>query len=549
MTSVEIHNSVPNAEQTIATSQYDILDSHIKSKNIKTIKITTSDGSTLFVAFKRNFSSDYAKRDYNDILKTVRYRSEDPSMRCQTCIMGFMRNYMPLKFQDGKTLIEGINRTRPDLSLLDTCNSHFTSSGKFIVIDGPIGTEFEGGYNHLYINLPRCALKKYTVENFNWFINQHYPTLVRLMSENDNEGIIPSLELLLSLLPKVKYGDKIQKSTEWFHKYMSEYRSVYTRWDKNIVVLKALLNQYMVDGYGEEPIVATNLKQTKDTILNAMSCAHNESALVKMLTNLFNPTTYMRPTAPPSAGSLIEATNIFKNANFSTTVMTIDNLLNKYGGKAPSLKSDIHSGDDATSIWGTMHDNLTASRTKGKRGGAGGFAQRAITSTFVPTSICELFERLSEFPDLKINTCAGIPLMLTEFPDTANDLLKHDFLWAFKNGSTPESSYGINCGYNTVIAMTAPGTMGRNVFFGIKDAYPRLSVGNSCFPSFLKEGIQRKAGRAFESLNQSTSAKIPAGGIPLALGVGTSRSDSMYGLYKSLSFKYNNHVFTISKWE
>ena len=107
-----------------------------------------------------------------------------------------------------------------------------------------LGLSLRGGYHHLYVPLPRCDLKSFSNKNYNWFIHQHFPTLARLMSENNNDGIIPSLELLLSLLPKVTYGDKIQKSAEWFHRYMSEYRSVHTRRDRDIVVLKALLNQY-----------------------------------------------------------------------------------------------------------------------------------------------------------------------------------------------------------------------------------------------------------------------------------------------------------------
>ena len=540
-------------KQATATSQYDILDSHIKAKNLNTIPITTSDGSTTYVAFKRNFIDDNASRRFIDILKTIRYRSSDKSMRCQKCIMGFIRYYSRMVFQDGKTLLDGVPRTDTDLMLLSEAEGLFSStSGTWVIIDGPIGTEFEGGYHHLYVPLPRCDLKSFSNKNYNWFIHQHFPTLARLMSENNNDGIIRSLELLLSLLPKVTYGDKIQKSTEWFHRYMSEYRSVHTRRDRNIVVLKALLNQYMVPGIDEEPIVATNLKQTKDTVLMAMSCAHSESALVNFLTKLFNPTTYMRKTAPPTAGSLAVAMNIFKDANFSTTVMTISNLLDKYGGKAPPRAPDVHSGGDAMSAWSSMHNTIQSNKTKGKRGGAGGFAQRAGTSVFVaPTTMCELFDRIEEFPGLMINVTRYChPVFLTEYPDTANHLLKYPFLWAFQNSTNPYDSYRIISGYHNVLAMIKPGTMGRNVFFGVSGAHlVNTDPGNTCFPAFLKEGVQRKAGSAFESLNKSTRASVPNGQGSLALGIGTSRKDSNNGLHSSITFKYKEHTFTITKWD
>jgi hypothetical protein len=361
----------------------------------------------------------------------------------------------------------------------------------------------------------------------------------------------------LSLLPKVKYGDKIQKSTEWFLRYMKDFRSVSTQRDRDIVVLTALLNQHMVSGYGEEQIVGTNLKQTKDTVLKAMSCAHSQPALVNLLTNLFNPTTYMRPTAAPTAGSLKVAMDIFKNAQFSTTIMTINNLLEKYNGKTPlpctisEFDSDSDSEDDALSTWGAMYKNQSALRTKGKRGGAGGFAERVGSTVFIPpTTINELYENLDKFPNLMIYVnSSSSPVMLTEYPDTSKDLLKYDYLWSFKNHSTPFLSYGITEGYHQITAMTSPKTMGRNVFFGVCGAYLRdKNPGNTCYPEFLKESIQRKARSAFEILNSNNEAKIPQNTMPLALGIGTSRTNLNNDLMKIITFKYKSHEFSISKW-
>ena len=224
------------------TSQYDILNGHIEAKNLRTFPITTSDGSTLRVAYKRDFIDNAARRRFMAILKTIRYRSLEKSMRCQTCIMGFLRYYARMVFQDGETLLSGLPRTQTDLMLLNEAEGLFSStSGTWVIIDGPIGTEFEGGYRHLYVPLPRCELKSYSNKNFNWFIHQHFPTLNRLMSENNNVGIVPSLELLLSLLPKVKYGDKIQKSTEWFLKYMRKYRDAAFFVHREIVVIRHCL--------------------------------------------------------------------------------------------------------------------------------------------------------------------------------------------------------------------------------------------------------------------------------------------------------------------
>ncbi len=531
---------------TRSVSVYDTLVSHINSLSLKTHEVLLKNGDTLYYAHRRELTN--SKR-FADILRYIRYHQPDVSMKCRTCI-DFIRKYAAYVFVDGKTLFGSLPNINEIFGLLREIDSLYTSSKDIVIVDGSIGTLECGGFNHIYIELQDCISKKFTIDDYQWFIHQHYPTLVRLMAENNNEGIIPSLELLLTLLPKVKYGDKIQKSAEWFHRYMNMYQN--PDHDRNSVVLEALLNQYMVDGYAEERIVATNLKQTKDTVLRAMSCAHSESALVNLLTNLFNPTTYMRKTAAPTQGQLEVAMNIFKDAGFITMVMTIYNLLHKYGGKAPPSVS-VSTEDDAISTWSGMQTSMKNASTKGRRGGAGGFAHRAGTTAFVaPTTITELYSRIDEMPGLTINVATSShPVMLTEFPNTARELLKYNYLWGFKNGKTPYAEYGITSGYHPVSAMTAPGTMGRNVAFIIKGAriIYKSTIGNTCFPDFLREGVQRKAGSAFESLNKTTTARIPDGDEPLALGVGSSRSDIHNGLYTPLSFKYKDHTFTISKWD
>lgn len=542
---VSTHNT---RMDTPSESVYDALVSHINGLSLKTHEVHLKNGDTLYYAYKRELTD--SKR-LAGILRYIRYLQTDVSMKCRTCI-DFIRKYSAYVFVDGKTLFGSLPNTNEIFNLLREIDSLFTSSTEIVIVDGSIGTLECGGFNHIYINFPNCNSAQFTTDDYQWFIHQHYTTISRLMAENKNDGIIPSLELLLTLLPKVKYGDKIQKSTEWFHRYMSEYLSVHTQRDRKIVVVNALVNQYMVKGYAEERIVATNLKQTKDTVLRAMSCAHSESALVSLLTNLFNPHTYMRKTAAPTDGQLEVAMNIFKDAGFYTTVMTLTNLLNKYDGKAPPSVS-VSTKDDAFSTWSGMQTSMKNASTKGRRGGAGGFAHRAGTTAFVaPTTITELYSRIDDMPGLTINvTTSSHPVMLTEFPDTARELLKHDYLWGFKNGKTPHSEYGITSGYHPVSAMTAPGTMGRNVAFIIKGAriLYKSTIGNTCFPTFLREGVQRKAGSAFESLNKTTTARIPDSYEPMALGIGSSRSDSHNRLYTSLSFKYKDHTFTISKWD
>ena len=520
---------------------YDIFRDHIYSLDLTTTKVITSNNDILYVAWM------YEKtEEFTDILRQLRYDSMYTSIRCNTCLE-FMKTYMPMVFENGKTMFDNFPPlTTEDMALIKRLKSCLRSKGRYVVVNGPIGTKHAGGFEHLYINMPSCELKRFSVDDYNWFINQHYSTLYRLMKENSGDGIIESLELLLSLLPKITYGDKIQKSTEWFLKYMNKYLSVDSNTERDMVVLEALLNQYMVNGYEHERIVATNLKQTKDTVLKAMSCAHNESALIKLLSELFNPSTYMRPTATPTEGNIKETMKIFKDANFSTTVMTIENLITKYGGKAVPRKSQVMSNNEAMSAWGSMLNNIQDSKVKGKRGGASGFAKRSNTRKFVaPTTVVELIDRIDEFPDLEIGTSFATPVTLTEYPNTASHLFKYPHLWCFHNGKNARQCYGVT-GYRKVSAIC---TMGRNVFVGLDNTkYIKTNRYNTCFPSFLNEGIQRKCRSAFEKLNTETGVRVPSNSGQLAYGVGASRKDSHNNI-DTLRFKYGSTVFEITKWE
>ena len=82
-------DTVPAHEENI--SQYDDLNGHINAQNIRTICITTSNGSIIYLALERIFKSNAARRRFKAILKTILYHSKEESMRCKTCIMGFIR--------------------------------------------------------------------------------------------------------------------------------------------------------------------------------------------------------------------------------------------------------------------------------------------------------------------------------------------------------------------------------------------------------------------------------------------------------------------------
>jgi len=357
--------------------------------------------------------------------------------------------------------------------------------------------------------------------------------MVNLLRNNSVRGIIQSLDILIETLPKVDYGDKLEKSAIWFRAAIDEYMNHNgNTFDKTIIVLKHLLLAPLVPGVAEEKIICTYLKQVKDNTINAMSVAHNEKALRSLLQERFSPSKYCRPTAEPKDGQLAQAIKMFTDLGFSTSVMPVSNIP-KYGGK---LVPSANTMNNATDVWSSQLESK-------KKSGAAGLASR---STSFPTTINDLFNTLENFPGLKINTTNSFPVLLTEYPESARDALTHPFLWCFNNGQSV-SIYGISSGFQDISAIIF---MGRNVFFGIKESHLTTTPKNTCFPEFLTPAYQRKCRSAFEDLNRKTSPlynRDNNGGY--ALGVGTSRKDSSNNLYAPVTFSYNGQQFTIEKME
>lgn len=514
--------------QRDASDIFDRTRIKIKNQSYNPWVLETSACDSLAVAFKRNTNDSFSRRNASNTL--FRGNGSCPGTKCVAC-KSFIINNAPLIFGDRVTICSAdsehaIHTDYEKNFLPNTMSIHIVKNMLY-------GEENLGGFEHFYFNTSDAStfISRFTAEDYDWFIHQHLPTMVNLLRNNSVTGIIQSLDILIETLPKVDYGDKLEKSAIWFRAAIDEYMNHNgNTFDKTIIALKHLLLAPLVPGVAEEKIICTYLKQVKDNTINAMAVAHNENALRSLLKERFNPTKYCRPTAEPKDGQLAQAIKMFADLNFSTSVMPMSSIP-KYGGK---LVSSANTMNNATDVW--------SSQLESKKSGAVGLASR---STSFPTTINDLFDNLDNYPGLKINTANNQPVLLTEYPESAQNALIHPFLWCFNNGQ-PASIYGISSGFQDISAIIF---MGRNAFFGINGSHLTTSPKNTCFPEFLTPAYQRKCRSAFEDLNRKTSPLYTHNNSGYALGIGTSRKDSSNNLYTPITFSYNGRQFTIEKME
>jgi hypothetical protein len=523
------------SDNTLSNSIFSRTRDKIARQTYRPWIIETSAGDSLAVVINRKKNDNFnGKKVSNSLYYGI---TSCPGTRCNTC-RSFMIHNASYIFQNNIT----ISSSDSDHAIHTEYEKYFTintSPDIYIIEKSRHGEESSGGFDHFYFDTSDISkiISRFTAADYEWFIHQHLPTMIRLLITNCNDGIIESLDVLIETLPKVTYGDKLEKSAIWFRAAIDEYMNHRGNTsDKTIIAIKHLLRAPLSPGVDEERIICTYLKQVKDNTINAMAVAHNESALRYLLQERFKPTNYCRPTAPPKDGQLSQAIKMFTDLGFSTSVMLVSNIP-KYGGK---LVSSANTMKDATNIW----SNQLGSK---KKAGAAGLASRSSPS--FPTTIKELFDNLENYPGLKISTVGMFPVLLTEYPDSARDALIHPHLWCFNNGQSI-SIYGISSGFQNISAITF---MGRNVFFGIKGSrltHSSLPPKNTCFPEFLTPAYQRKCRSAFEDLNKKTSPSLPTNdGNGYALGVGTSQINSLHCLHSAIEFSYNGRKFTIRLME
>ena len=519
---------------------------------------TLAKFKTPLVFTAKNGDKIAAVLQYNINEKMLTSKKIWPLMRCNNC-RNFYTQFAGLRFAEG-LLFEGA--PNPFCKLASTDKINFR---RVFIIDAPLGIKEEGGFNHFYIDpKEKSELNTFTKEDYEWYLHQYTKHLLNILQRETMEGdkFIKTLDILLEILPKVKYGDELENCTKWLRdvavKFLN-YKNNSIAWKvkekkmrkkKNInedmikrqkklheleeesklysIIIEALLSAPLSPGQYPTRIICTHIHQIKN-VLSALKVAYNKNALIKLLEERLHPEKYQRPTTEATPAQIENAMEIFKNKNYKTSIMPVKNIID-YGGKLIS-----HNVEDAMSYWSSRKNKNKNKVVKT----ASSFYDRANLDK--PSTFRELF---NQSPDgLEILTRTGNVVYLAEVPESARDLITHDFLWAFKNTTRP-SEVGINNVWAKVSSIIFMGR--KNVFIGIKGSKPNRNMGNCNIPEYLDVSIRRLCRKAFEELN-TLPINISDDVKDFAIGLGFSRIDKFGTTHNKATFRIKGgESFTIN---
>jgi hypothetical protein len=468
-----------------------------------------------------------------DSLSTTPRNTIHDTLRCRECSKTIDK-YARCVDVNNKSMFSGCPDEYSDLDR----DASLDKRGEFILLPdvARLGKPSSGGFDHYTMNIQTPSkFVGYTKEDYDWYFNQNLGTMLRVLENCSEDGMVESLELLIGSLSDITYGDKLIDSARWFLKHLTEYRNAYTDMRKQLVGVTALLDTPLVKGEYPERINNPYWQQFKNNTLGAMEKAGNVGELKSFLRVRLAPHNYCRPTTRPTESQEAEAKEFFDSFGFlkddkaHTSLMRLSEI-KEYGG---DVVGQIDIGRFAAGF-------ETPS-------GAAGLAAR---SNRTMSTIKKLVEFLPTNLEIFIDRTTTPVCYLTTFPESADGLFKHKHLWGYPKNTCPTE-----CGldlkkWHPVNALTM--MRDRNVFVGVSGAKPKSKMGNTCFPEFLNSAYQRKYRKAFEDFNKH-SMFIPTDTQEFAIGVGSSRKDEKGQLSHPLRFRYPTgpdtwNTFTISMY-
>ena len=241
-------------------------------------------------------------------------------------------------------------------------------------------TKSKGGYDHYYMNPSEVSSEGIDL----LLINKAFHRYQRLMStmfdkfmrQEDWDGMITSLELMLKILKGATYGHKFVASTTWaLNCFMRSEKPFYrmSLIERANFIGKAICTAPIRDEIGNQAVI-TFYHQFNDNILGLLESAKDEYSMQAMVEMRLNPNYYQQKTAAPKAGAVAMAAEAL--GQFDVHIATVKQLETD-----PRFSATIKVGKDSVSTPGQETDIYAGLRTKGQTSsipkGAAGFASRA----------------------------------------------------------------------------------------------------------------------------------------------------------------------------
>jgi hypothetical protein len=383
-----------------------------------------------------------------------------------------------------------------------------------------------------------------------------------LSQEGGIDGAIASLSLMDACCKKASYGDTILGTVHWLLEFLNVLKTSFggRSLDQISPIEKfTLLGQLLFKGrltLDLNGTTCTSFHQANNNVVDLMKTAKSEEAMIKLLTERFAPTNYLRR----------DETKVLSDKQIDQAMKTLGAFghgMMTYKKLADLPRVVVLNEKKATSSLSAFEKmKLEKSASGGGGGGGGGgFAARCGKSNLTTTitkikTVEELCDFLRVHPDteLEIQVESGYPVKLVDSTligktdDKGVPLLKVPFVWGFSSNSILQV-YKL-AGYQKVSHVLPMWDISseykkyQNVYFGIKVSYVDFP-GVCTFPEFLSDKYLRDLGPAFEKLHNTMEMILPEG--PLAYGIGNTASDRDHTLMKPLNLKVDGVPLKLTK--
>lgn len=332
----------------------------------------------------------------------------------------------------------------------------------------------------------------------------------------ESPEMVESLQLFSTCLDKAHRGAIYRGSTDWLLAIQAEADgqiwSRMTPIEQIRIVMFALGTARVAPGVSRGSATITMYHQANNSIMGFLENAHNEKAMVALINAQSDPHAYQRRMAAPSAGQIAAAMAKI-GPDFKNTVALASELPELYPDQAivwdaPPEDAPHTSGTGFAAMQASVASSSSASRSKRER--AGGFASRSRTARGITTvEDLKAILRDGQPHELYIDAANHSPWVVAHCtkPDILRDCQNH--VWACWNGGRLGSGW-VESGTDAhrmpvTSAFCMP--MGE-LLFVCKGAKPKASLGNFCFPAFLRPEYH-DCKQAFEQLNKVTTVEVP----------------------------------------
>lgn len=400
------------------------------------------------------------------------------------------------------------------------------------------------GYNHWVIpTTDACELNGETIEFYQAALHKYIPLMLRLFERLGKSGFEDSIYVVVSLLPKVIFGNKIEEAAKWAKKWISEDFGSKTPVQQVIQVSNALLSSPIFNTGGVP--TCPWFHQISSNLSDLMAKAHDEKSFINMINDRFSPENYQRRTAKPSERQTVITTQTL--GEFEMYTLDLSDV--------PDCEGVIlESNADDASMTGS-NSSASSSYASSK---ACGFATRCTKMTFMDLMLGgkEFWIEQANHPICYALGTTLAPSLLTPAYVTQYAGIGMSMTWCFYN-SPKDSDYqqcNLPCsGWVRVCGILPMGLQpdgsGRrkNYLLMVDNALVPSNRSRGCFPEMLKDS--RVHGKAFEAMTSKKPillwAKKPACGYGFSV---TDNKGTVGNLKISFSSDGSNPITVSSAW-